>query len=444
MIETPIWAPDIEKASRDELRHLQDERLRSLVKRVYEHVPFYRKKMDDLGVEPRDIHGVEQIHLLPFTEKQDLRDNYPFGLFAVPQEDIVRVHASSGTTGKPTVAGYTAGDIQVWADLMARSLTCAGVTKKSVVHVSYGYGLFTGGLGAHYGVERIGASVIPVSGGNTERQLTLLEDFKATTLCCTPSYALNIAEAMQKQGITLDRLHLASGVFGAEPWTDGMRCKIEEMLGIKALDVYGLTEIMGPGVSMECVNNQGLHIWEDCFYPEIIDENGNQLPNGQEGEIVFTTILKEGMPLLRYRTHDVTTLDDAPCACGRTHVRMKRVRLRTDDMLIIRGVNVFPSQVEHVLMQIKGVMPYYQIIVDRKQNMDTMEVQVELDSRLISDTVREIEQLKTHISHELAANLLIRAEVKLVQPGSLPRTDGKAKRVIDRRRDEGENSCSKR
>ncbi len=443
MTEAPIWAPEIESASRDELRHIQDERLCTLVKRVYEHVPFYRKKMDALGVAPEDIHGIDQVHLLPFTEKQDLRDNYPFGLFAVPQEEIVRVHASSGTTGKPTVAGYTAQDINIWADLMARSLTCAGVTKKSVVHVSYGYGLFTGGLGAHYGVERIGASVIPVSGGNTERQLTLLEDFKATTLCCTPSYALNIAEAMQKHGITLDRLRLKSGVFGAEPWTDGMRCKIEEMLGVEALDIYGLTEIMGPGVSMECVQNNGLHIWEDYFYPEIIDESGKQLPYGTEGELVFTTLKKEGMPLLRYRTHDVSMLDDKPCACGRTHVRMRRVRLRTDDMLIIRGVNIYPSQIEHVLMQIKGIMPYYQIIVDRKQNMDTMEVQVELDSRLIGDTVREIEQLKNFIGHELAVNLLIRADVKLVQPGSLPRTDGKAKRVIDHRRDEGEISCSK-
>lgn len=443
MIEAPLWAPEIETASRDELRHIQDERLRSLVKRVYDKVPFYRKKMDDLGIEPEDIRGIEQIHLLPFTEKQDLRDNYPFGLFAVPQEEIVRVHASSGTTGKPTVAGYTAQDINIWADLMARSLTCAGVTKKSVVHVSYGYGLFTGGLGAHYGVERIGASVIPVSGGNTERQLQLLEDFKATTLCCTPSYALNIADAMQKQGISLDRLRLQSGVFGAEPWTDGMRCKIEEMLGVEALDVYGLTEIMGPGVSMECAQNNGLHIWEDYFYPEIIDEAGKQLPVGAEGELVFTTLQKEGMPLLRYRTHDISTLDDTPCACGRTHVRMRRVRLRTDDMLIVRGVNVFPSQIEHVLTQIKGVMPYYQIIVDRKQNMDTMEVQVELDSRLIGDTVREIEQLKNHISHELAVNLLVRADVKLVQPGSLPRTDGKARRVIDRRRENGEISCGK-
>ena len=440
---TRLWAPEVETASRDEIRSTQDERLKRLVKRVYENVPFYHAKMKAMGIEPGDIKSVEDIKLLPFTEKSDLRENYPFGLFAVPQDEIVRVHASSGTTGKPTVAGYTAHDIQVWADLMARSLTCAGVKRGSVVHVSYGYGLFTGGLGAHYGVERIGASVIPVSGGNTERQLTLLEDFKATTLCCTPSYALNIAEAMEKQGMSIDRLHLSSGVFGAEPWTDGMRCKIESLLRIKALDIYGLTEIMGPGVAMECGAGSGLHIWEDWFYPEIIDPAGHVLPFGTEGELVFTTLGKEGMPLLRYRTHDVTSLDASLCACGRTHVRMQRVRLRTDDMLIIRGVNVYPSQVEHVLMQIKGVMPVYQIVIDRHNNLDTMEVQVELDQRLIGDTVREIEKLRAHIMHELSVNLLIRAEVKLCQPGSLPRYEGKAKRVIDHRRDEGQEFCSK-
>lgn len=430
-----IWDKAAETASRDELRARQNERLRTLVRRVYERVPFYKSRMRAIGIEPGDIKTVDDVRFLPFTEKSDLRENYPFGLFAVPQEEIVRVHASSGTTGKPTVAGYTAADISLWADLMARSLTAAGVTRSSVVHVAYGYGLFTGGLGAHYGVERVGASVIPVSGGNTERQLTLLQDFKATTLLCTPSYALSLAEAIQKHGIPRENFSLQNGVFGAEPWTDGMRRKIEEMLGIKALDIYGLTEIMGPGVAMECPENNGLHIWEDCFYPEVVDENGAPLPYGQEGELVFTTLCKEGMPLLRYRTHDITALDGTPCACGRTHVRMKRVKARSDDMLIIRGVNVFPSQIEYILMQIKGIMPVYQIIVDRVEHMDTIEVQVELDRTLIGDTVRDLENLKNRIAHQLNVGLLIRADVKLCQPGTLPRGDGKAKRVIDRRQE---------
>lgn len=430
-----MWNKAIETASRDELRSIQNQKLQSLVKRVYEHVPFYHQKMKAMGIEPGDIKTVDDVRFLPFTEKRDLRENYPFGFFAVPQEEIVRVHASSGTTGKPTVAGYTAGDISLWADLVARSLTVAGVTRSSVVHVAYGYGLFTGGLGAHYGVERVGASVIPVSGGNTERQLTLLQDFKATTLLCTPSYALNLAEAMRKHGIPRENFYLKSGVFGAEPWTDGMRAKIEEMLGIKALDIYGLTEIMGPGVAMECFANKGLHIWEDCFYPEVVDAQGTPLPMGQEGELVFTTLSKEGMPLLRYRTHDITSLDDSPCACGRTHVRMKRVKARTDDMLIIRGVNVFPSQIEYVLMQIKGIMPVYRIIVDRVNNLDTIEVQVELDRTLIGDTVRDLENLKLQVAHQLNVGLLIRADVKLCQPGTLPREGEKSKRVIDLRRE---------
>ncbi len=433
-----MWDKTVETASRDELRAIQNKKLQALVRRVYAHVPFYRGKMQALGIEPGDIRTVDDVRFLPFTEKSDLRENYPFGLFAVPQEEIVRVHASSGTTGKPTVAGYTAGDISLWADLVARSLTVAGVTRSSIVHVAYGYGLFTGGLGAHYGVERIGASVIPASGGNTERQLTLLQDFKATTLLCTPSYALNLAESIEKHGIPHENFCLSSGVFGAEPWTDGMRKKIEEMLGIKALDIYGLTEIMGPGVAMECPANSGLHIWEDCFYPEVVDENGVPLPEGREGELVFTTLSKEGMPLLRYRTHDITVLDDTSCACGRTHARMKRVKARTDDMLIIRGVNVFPSQIEYILMQIKGIMPVYQIIVDRVHHMDTIEVQVELDRTLIGDTVRDIENLKNQIAHQLSVGLLIRADVKLCQPGSLPRGDGKAKRVIDLRSEKEE------
>lgn len=435
MLDANIYDPSIECASRDELKHIQDLYLCRLVRHVYTNVPFYRSKMKEMGIEPGDIHGTEEISLLPFTEKQDLRDNYPFGFFAVPQEEIVRIHASSGTTGKPTVAGYTTADIQCWAELMARSLSCAGVTKKSVVQVAYGYGLFTGGLGAHYGVEKLGASVIPISGGNTERQLMLMEDFSATTLCCTPSYALNLAEEMEKRNLSRDRFHLKTGVFGAEPWTDGMRKKIESMLQIKAMDIYGLTEMMGPGVAMECCAQSGLHIWEDSFYPEIIDEHGQHKAAGEEGELVFTTLSKEGMPLIRYRTHDITSIDYSTCSCGRTHARMARVKARTDDMLIIRGVNVYPSQIEHTLLKVHGISPAYQIVVDRKGNLDVIEVQVELDPRLIGDTVRDIENLKSQIAHELSVSILVKADVKLCQPGSLPRSEGKAKRVIDKRKD---------
>lgn len=434
MADTLFRNEGIERASRDELHHVQSRRLARIVRRVYDNVPFYREKMDAAGIAPEDIHGVEDIQYLPFTEKSDLRANYPFGTFAVPQEKIVRIHASSGTTGKPTVAGYTARDITLWAELMARSLTCANVTARSVVHVAYGYGLFTGGLGAHYGVERIGASVIPVSGGNTERQLQLLEDFGATTLCCTPSYALNIAETLEKTGVGRERLKLVSGVFGAEPWTDGLREKIEAMLGITAMDIYGLTEMMGPGVAMECSAHSGLHIWEDAFLPEIIDDNGRQLPMGAEGELVLTTLLKEGMPLIRYRTHDVTRLNVAPCPCGRTHARMERVGRRTDDMLIIRGVNVYPSMVEHVLTGIGGITPNFRMVVERAGNMDALTVEVEMDRRLIGDTVADIEALRRRVAERLAGGILVRAEVKLCAPGSLQRTDGKARRVLDLRR----------
>ena len=434
MNQERYWNKTMETMPRDQLRDVQNQRLRDVVRRVYEHVPFYRNKMQALGVTPNDIHGVDELHLLPFTEKQDLRDNYPFGLFAVPRSEIVRIHASSGTTGKPSVAGYTSGDIDRWAELMARAMYCAGVGKNDVVQVAYGYGLFTGGLGAHYGAERVGASVIPMSGGNTQRQLMLMEDFGSTALCCTPSYALNLAEAIHKAGISLDRLKMRAGIFGAEPWTDGMRRKIEEMMGIDALNVYGLSEIMGPGVSMECMEKNGMHIWEDHFLPEIIGPNGEQLPYGQEGDLTFTTLTKHGMPLLRYRTHDLTILTDAPCACGRTHVRMGRITGRTDDMLIIRGVNVFPSQIEHTLTQIDGIEPHYQIVVDRKGILDTIEVQVELSPHLVSDTIRDLEALKNKIAGQLSSQVLIHAEVKLCQPGSLPRSEGKAKRVIDNRK----------
>lgn len=427
------WNVKAETLSRDELHQLQGERLHDLARRAYEGVPFYYKKMKDLGVTPDDIKTVEDVKYLPFTNKQDLRDHYPFGLFAVPQSEIVRIHASSGTTGKPTVAGYTQRDLDVWAELMARGLTCASVTRDSVVHVAYGYGLFTGGLGAHYGAEKIGASVVPVSGGNTQRQLMLLKDFHATTLCCTPSYALNLADAYLTQGGDIGELSLKTGVFGAEPWTDEMRTQLEKKLGIKAFDIYGLTEMMGPGVAIECEYHQGLHVWEDHFLPEIINEEGEQLPYGEEGELVFTTLTKQGMPLIRYRTHDLSCLTAAPCDCGRTHVRMRRVKARTDDMLIIRGVNVFPSQIEHSLLNVEGVAPHYQIIVDRVGNMDTLEVQVELAQTLVGDTVRDIECLRARLENQLASDVLVHVSVKLCQPGSLPRSEGKAKRVIDRR-----------
>ena len=434
MTKNVIWDPKAETMSRDEIHEIQSRELRAVTQRVYENVPFYRKKMDEKGVTPQDIQTAEDIVKLPFTEKSDLRDNYPFGLFAVPREEIVRVHASSGTTGKPTVTGYTKRDLETWADLMARSMSCAGITRESVVHVAYGYGLFTGGLGAHYGAERIGATVVPASGGNTQRQLMLIRDFGATALACTPSYAMNLADAMEKTGMDMSEIKLEAGVFGAEPWSEHMRQQLEKRLNIRAHDVYGLTEMMGPGVAMDCVERQGLHVWEDHFLPEIIDEDLQQVPCGTEGELVITTLTKQGMPLLRYRTHDISSLDIRPCACGRTHVRMKRVKARTDDMLIIRGVNVFPSQIEHSLLKIQGIAPQYQIVVDRKGSLDTIEVQVELDRNLIGDTVRDLEALSARIAAQLASDVLISCQVKLCQPGSLPRSEGKAKRVIDNRK----------
>ena len=434
MAKNVIWDPKKETMSRDEIHEIQSRELRNVTKRVYDNVPFYRQKMDAIGVKPEDIQEAEDIQKLPFTEKSDLRDNYPFGLFAVPREQIVRVHASSGTTGKPTVAGYTQQDLDTWADLMARSMSCAGITKDSVVHVAYGYGLFTGGLGAHYGAERIGATVVPASGGNTQRQLMLIRDFGATALACTPSYAMNLADAMEKNGMDMSEIKLEAGVFGAEPWSEHMRDQLEKRLHIRAHDVYGLTEMMGPGVAMDCVERNGLHVWEDHFLPEIIDEDLKGVPYGTEGELVITTLTKQGMPLLRYRTHDISSLDIRPCACGRTHVRMKRVKARTDDMLIIRGVNVFPSQIEHSLLKIQGIAPQYQIVVDRKGSLDTIEVQVELDRTLIGDTVRDLEALSARIAAQLASDVLISCQVKLCQPGSLPRSEGKAKRVIDLRK----------
>ncbi len=425
----------VEVLERERLEALQLQRLRDTVDRLYQKVPFYRKKLEEVGFRPGDIKSLEDLKKLPFTTKDDLRDNYPFGLFAVPMRDIVRLHASSGTTGKPTVVGYTANDIKVWADLVARTIVAAGGTQDDIVHVAYGYGLFTGGLGLHYGAEMLGATALPMSGGNTKRQIRLMVDFGSTILCCTPSYALNIAEVMREMGVTRDQIKLKAGILGAEPWTDEMRLQIEEELGISAHDIYGLSEVVGPGVSIECVEKRGLHVFEDCFIPEIIDpDTGETLPPGQRGELVFTNINKEGLALLRYRTRDISALDVSPCPCGRTHVRMMRVTGRTDDMLIIRGVNVFPSQVEAVLMQIPGVSPHYQLVVDRVENLDVLEVQVEVSPQVFSDEIKKLEELERKIQDEVQSYLGVSVKVRLMEPRSIQRSEGKAVRVIDRRK----------
>jgi len=420
---------------REEMQKLQNERLIKTVKRVYHNVPFYRARMQEKGIEPGDIKGIEDLPKLPFTYKQDLRDNYPFGTFAAPLSEIVRIHASSGTTGKKTVVGYTRSDIERWSEVMARTLVSAGATKESVIQVAYGYGLFTGGLGAHYGAEKIGASVIPISGGNTRLQVEIMKDFGTTILACTPSYALYMAEELEETGIKLSELKLKAGVFGAEPWSEAMRNEIERRLGILAIDIYGLSEVIGPGVASECPCKCGLHVQEDHFIPEIIDpETEEILPPGSKGELVFTTITKEGLPLIRYRTRDISSLDYSPCACGRTTVRMSKVSGRTDDMLIIRGVNVFPSQIESVLLDMGETAPHYQIIVDRVNNLDVMEVWVEMTPTLFSDEVKRIEDLEKNIRKRIEDTLGISVKVKLVEPKSIERSQGKAKRVIDKRR----------
>lgn len=427
---------EIETLPRVGLESIQLRRLQALVHRMYDKVLPYRAKMDAVGVKPRDIRSLADLHSLPFTTKDDLRDHYPFGLFATPMEDVIRVHASSGTTGKSTVVGYTQADINLWASVMARCLTMAGVTKGDIVHNAYGYGLFTGGLGAHYGIEALGATVIPISGGNSKRQIMIMRDFGSTVLLSTPSYALNLADAMIDAGATPDDLQLRVGIHGAEPWSENMREEVERKLGIKAVDIYGLSEIIGPGVAMECIHTErGMHILEDNFLPEVVDpETLLPLPYGETGELVFTTLTKEAFPLIRYRTKDISRLFLEPCACGRTLIRMDKVSGRTDDMLIIRGVNVFPSQVEHVLVGVDGVEPHYQIEVTREGSLDVMSVLVEVSEDIFSDEIKVLERLTKTIQAEIKDMLGVTCKVKLVEPRSIQRSDGKAQRVIDRRK----------
>ena len=418
----------------EKLRELQSERLREMVKRAYEKIPMYRERFDSLGLSPDDIKSIDDLKKLPFTTKQDLRDNYPFGLFAVPMDEIVRIHASSGTTGKQTVVGYTENDMELWGEVMARTLGAGGVTKSDIGHISYGYGLFTGGLGGGLGSETIGCATIPASTGNTRRQVTIMQDFKPTFLLATPSYALTIAEFLEQNDIPVEELSLKAGFFGAEPWTENMRREIEKRLNIKAYDIYGLSEVIGPGVAYECECQNGLHVNEDHFYLEIIDpETGEPLPDGTEGEIVFTCITKEALPLIRYRTRDVGMRLPGDCACGRTFVRMVKPAGRTDDMLIIRGVNVFPSQIESVLMNMDGIAPFFQMVVEREGNLDKLTVLVELTEDSFTDEVRKLEAITKKVTDAIHSVLGIAAKVRLVEPKSIERFEGKAKRVIDKR-----------
>lgn len=433
-VENLIWNRARECMPKEEKQKLQLEKLQETVKRVYQRVPHYRNALQERGIGPDDIRSLSDLRQLPFTVKQDLRDNYPFGLFAVPKSEIVRLHASSGTTGKPTVVAYTSRDLDTWSELVARALVCAGGTHEDTVQIAYGYGLFTGGLGIHYGAERLGATVVPISGGNTQRQVSLMQDFGTTILACTPSYALHIAEVAREMGTDIRTLPLRAGIFGAEPWSDNMRKKLEAETGISAVDIYGLSEVVGPGVACMCQAKEGLHVFDDHFIVEIVDPvTGESLPPGEEGELVFTSISKEAFPILRYRTRDISAIIEEPCACGRTHMRIKRICGRTDDMLIIRGVNVFPSQIESVLLEIGETEPHYQLIVDRLGQMDSLEILVEVSESMFSDKVRGLEELGRKIQHKIVSLLGVSCKVKLVEPKSIERTTGKAKRVIDKR-----------
>lgn len=429
-----IWNKEAECMPADEMEELQLKRLQKVVKHAYENVSYYKKVFDDAGVSPEDIKTLKDIQKLPFTSKADLRDAYPFGMFAVPTDDIVEVHTTSGTTGKPTVSGYTQNDIELWSEVMARSLTMAGGDHRDLIQNCYGYGLFTGGLGIHYGAQKIGATVIPISAGNTMRQIEIMQDFGSSILTCTPSYALYLAEVLESQGVGSEKLNLKAGVFGAEMWTEEMREEIEKRLNLSALNIYGLTEIIGPGVAQECLKKEGLHIFDDHFYPEIIDpETMEALPYGEKGELVLTTLTREGMPVIRFRTRDITTLRPGVCVCGRSHVKMDRITGRSDDMLKIRGVIVFPSQIERALLKIEGLHPQYQIIVTRPHQLDELEVQVEASPALFSDEVKHVEEVRKNIEEHIHNEIGLRVNVSLVEPQSLPRSEGKAVRVIDKR-----------
>lgn len=431
-----IYNEEYETMPREALEAIQLRRLQKTVARVYNTVPFYKKRFDEVGVKVDDVSSLDDLRRLPFTYKDNLRDSYPFGMFTVPMDDVVRIHASSGTTGKPTVVGYTARDIQTWSELMARTLMAGGATRGDMIHNAYGYGLFTGGLGFHYGAEKLGASVIPISGGNTKRQVMIMTDFGPTILTCTPSYALLIAEVAEEMGVDFREFNFKAGIFGAEPWSEQMREEIERKLNIKAMDIYGLSEIIGPGVSVECIEAQnGLHIFEDHFIPEIIDPDTEEvLPYGTPGELVFTTITKEAFPVIRYRTRDISVLYPEPCRCGRTIVRMGRVQGRSDDMLIIRGINVFPSQIESVIMEIDGIEPYYQLEVAREGRLDTLTVKVEVNEKVFSDEVKNLQNMERKLEKNIKEMLSVSAQVKLVEPKSIQRSEGKAVRVIDKRK----------
>ena len=429
----PASAPDFLPVP--QLRELQHRRLKAIVQRACDHVALFRQRMDDRSVTPADLRSLDDIALLPFTEKTDLRDTYPFGLFASPMKEIVRLHASSGTTGKPIVVAYTQEDVDVWASVMVRSFAACGLHRGDVIQNAYGYGLFTGGLGAHYGAEALGATVIPISGGNTQRQIMVMKDFGVTAICCTPSYFLHLIEQAAELGINIKELPLRAGVFGAEPWTEEMRRRIEAESPIRAYDIYGLSEIVGPGVAMECKCQAGPHIFEDHFYPEIIDlKTGKPCPEGTEGELVLTTLSKYAMPMIRYRTHDITALEAAQCECGRTLRRIRRIARRSDDMVIIRGVNVYPSQIETALLAVEGTLPHYQIILQREKGLDQMEIQVEVTAAVFSDTVGAMEHLQAKLSRAIESAIGLRAEVRLVQPRTIQRSEGKAKRLIDQRK----------
>ncbi len=429
-----IWNEKMECMSREDMKALQSERLVNLVKYVYDNVEFYRNRMDEQGVKPEDIKSIDDIVKLPYTTKNDLRDTYPFGLFAAPKSDIVRIHASSGTTGKATVVCYTKKDIEDWSECVARCMTMANVTRDDIIQVAYGYGLFTGGLGAHYGAEKVGAMVVPMSTGNSKKLTTMMVDFGATAIACTPSYLLHLSEVLRDEGL-LDKIKLKSAICGAEPWTEKMRTEIESRLNITAHDIYGLSEIMGPGVACDCKYHTGLHICEDYFYPEIIDPKTLEpVSDGETGELVFTTLTKEGIPLIRYRTKDLTSITHEKCECGRTSARISRFKGRSDDMLIIRGVNVFPSQVEAALIEVEEVTPHYMMIVDRENNLDTLEIQVEVDVKYYTDEIRGIEKLTKKIQGVIQSALGITAKIKLMGPNSLPRSEGKAVHVIDNRK----------